>query len=104
VSAAATLLAQAVALRAQADALEALAATLPEAADELLGVVECSDRYAVGRDALRGAALRGELAVTRGARGKLLVRRSALEAWLTSRPLQANDASDGEWSPDARAS
>jgi hypothetical protein len=87
VSAAAALVAQAAALRAQADVLEALAATLPDAADELLGVAECAKRFNVGRDALKGASVRGELAVTRGVRGKLLVRRSALEAWLESKPV-----------------
>ena len=99
-------MAQAVALRAQADVLEALAATLQDTStDDLLGVGECSDRYGVGREALRGAAKRGELAVTRGVRGKLLVRRSGLESWLTSRPLQVSaKADDDEWSPDARRS
>jgi len=90
VSAAAALVAQAAALRAQADVLEALAATLPGAGgDELLGVAECSERFGVGRDALKGASERGELAVTRGVRGKLLVRRSALEAWLESKPVRS---------------
>jgi len=92
VSAGKALRAQAAALRAQADALEALAATLPDvAADELLGVKACA-ALGVGRDALRGAARRGELDISQGPRGKLLVKRSALEAWLRSRPYKPTAA------------
>jgi hypothetical protein len=100
VSARAALVAQAAALRAQADALEELAATLPDvAADALIGVAECAERYNVGRDALKRAAERGELNVSRGPRQRLLVKRSALEAWLVSRPLHA--ANGDEWEPDS---
>jgi hypothetical protein len=92
VSAGKALRAQAQALRAQADALEALASTLPDvAADELLDVAACR-ALGVGRDALRGAARRGELQVSQGPRGKLLVRRAALEAWLTSRSYKPTSA------------
>ena len=101
-SAATALRAQALALRAQADALDALASTLPDAPDgELLGVAECSKRFGVGRDAIKRAAERGELRVSRGPRQRILVRRADLEAWLVSRPLLANDAGD-EWTPDAK--
>jgi hypothetical protein len=96
VTARAALLAQAAALRAQADVLEALASTLPDAAgDELLGVKECA-ALGVGRDALRAAAERGELNVSRGVRGKLLVRRSALVAWLESKPVKGAERAE-EW-------
>ena len=78
---------QAAALRAQADALEALAASLGPEADELLDLQACK-AHDVGRDALKGAAERGELAISRGPRGKLLVKRSALEAWLASKPYK----------------
>lgn len=97
--------AQASALRAQADALEALAETVPDStADELIGVEECASRYRVGRDALRGAAQRGELEVSRGPRNRLLVQRGALEAWLRSRPFEGAtpQSDDDEWSPDGR--
>ncbi|MES1185093.1 MAG: helix-turn-helix domain-containing protein [Myxococcales bacterium] len=91
-SARAALVAQAKALRAQADALEALAATLPTVeADDLIGVAECAAKYNVGRDALRRASERGELAVSRGPRQRLLVRRSAVVAWLESKPLRGPD-------------
>lgn len=103
-SAAVALRAQATALRAQADALDALAASLPDVyadADTLLGVAECSEGYGVGRDALKRAAERGELVVSRGPRQRLLVKRSALVAWLASKPLQPSEALD-DWEPDAR--
>jgi hypothetical protein len=90
---ASALRAQAASLRQQADALDTCASALESAApDTLLGVEECR-ALGVGRDALRGAARRGELAVSQGPRGKLLVRRSALEAWLSSR----------QYKPEARA-
>lgn len=96
-SAAAALMAQAAALRAQADVLEALAATLTDTAgDELLGVAECTKRFGVGRDAIKAAAARGELSVSRGPRQRLLVRRSALVAWLESKPMRGAERAE-EW-------
>lgn len=91
--------AQAAALRAQADVLEALAASLAPEADDLLDVAACK-ALGVGRDALLGAADRGELALARGPRRKLLVRRSELERWLASKPYQARDR---ERAPDLEA-
>lgn len=91
-SAGKALRAQAQALRVQADALEALASSLPDvAADELLDVAACR-KLGVGRDALRGAARRGELQISQGPRGKLLVKRSALDAWLASRLYKPTSA------------
>lgn len=99
----AALRAQAVALRVQADTLDALARALEsEAPDTLLGVEECS-ALGVGRDALRGAAKRGELEISQGPRGKLLVRRSALEAWLRSRPYKPEVRGAREAEPDLEA-
>lgn len=96
-SPAAALRAQATALRAQADALEALAVALPDAAaDDLIGVAECAGEYGVGRDALKRAAERGELAVSRGPRQRLLVRRSAIVAWLESKPMRTTERGE-EW-------
>lgn len=96
--AATALRAQAAALRTQADSLEALANALG-GGDELLDVDAVSERYGIGRQALRGAAARGELVIARGARNKWLVRCSAVEAWLASRPYRpnakaSNDAAD----------
>jgi hypothetical protein len=83
---AAALRAQAVALRASADALDLLAETLPDATgDALLGVAECR-ALGVGRDALLAAAARGEISVTRGPRQRLQVTRRELDRWLASRP------------------
>ena len=98
-AASAALRAQATALRVQADTLDALAASLAPEADELLDLAACK-ALDVGRDALKGAADRGELQVSRGPRGKLLVRRSALEAWLSSRPYKPTQT---EAAPDLDA-
>ncbi|MEO7032196.1 MAG: hypothetical protein ABI548_00115 [Polyangiaceae bacterium] len=81
---AAALLAQVAVLRSQADAIEAIARSLEPEDD--LGVDDCREIFGVGRDAIKSAAARGELEVTRGVRGKLLVKRSALQAWLASKP------------------
>jgi hypothetical protein len=84
-------------LEAQATALEAQARVLRGAAvlarkrsqrDELLDAKQCHARYGVGGEAIRGAAHREELAVVRGARGKLLVADSELRRWLESRPYR----------------
>ena len=101
----AALRAQADALRAQAAALDALAATLPDVeGDEILDVSACRERFRVGREALRGAAQRGELAISQGPRGKLLVKRSALEAWLSSRKYKPESrATEHEGEPDLDA-
>lgn len=85
---AAALRVQAQALRAQADTLDALAdAVERDAPDALLGLKELRE-HGVGRAALLGAADRGELAVSRGPRGRLQVRRSELDRWLASRPVE----------------
>jgi hypothetical protein len=55
---------------------------------ELLDVKATAERYGVGRDGLKAAALRGELELLRGPRGKLLVERDAFEGWLRSRPYK----------------
>jgi hypothetical protein len=92
------------ALRTQADVLDALAATLTsQGGDELLDVAACSKRYGVGRDALRGAADRSELAISKGARGKWLVKRSALEMWIESRPYKPAPRAANERAPDLDA-
>ena len=100
----AALRAQATALRAQADVLDALAASLTsQSGDELLDVAACSERYGVGRDALKGAAKRGELVISQGARGKWLVKRSALEAWIDSRPYKPTHKTPNDSAPDLDA-
>jgi hypothetical protein len=93
---------QVAALRAQADALEALSNTLGSYDDELLDVAACSKRFDVGREALRGAAARGELEISHGPRRKLLVKRRALEAWLASKPYKPT-AKNSEPAPDLEA-
>ncbi|MES1173564.1 MAG: helix-turn-helix domain-containing protein [Myxococcales bacterium] len=92
--------AQAAALRVQADTLDALAGTFSPESDDLLGVAECR-ALGVGRDALTGAADRGELAVSRGVRGKLLVRKSELDRWLASKPYTPSPKPDA--APDLDA-
>lgn len=82
---------QARALRAQADALDALADTLRGESDglsDLLDAEQALAEFGVGRDGLKNAARRGELVLSRGARGKLLVARGELRRWLESRPYK----------------
>jgi hypothetical protein len=99
-NAGAALLAQAAALHAQADALEALALALPDHdADELLDLTQLRQCYQLGRASILGAVERGELVASRGARRRILVRRSAAEAWLASRPVSPRASSLPE--PDA---
>jgi hypothetical protein len=75
---------------ARAARLRAAAATAdPTADDEHLDVKQTHAEYGVARDGLKNAADRGELAITLGARGKLLVRRSELVRWLDSRPYRS---------------
>lgn len=90
----ALLLTQAQALRASAAALEAQAMALPDgdASDPLLDVDQVQSEFGVGRDSLKAAADRGELTLSRGARGKLLIERSAVRAWIKSRPVQPRKA------------
>ncbi|MFZ5891284.1 MAG: hypothetical protein ACOY0T_09560 [Myxococcota bacterium] len=68
-------------LEAELDAVEAGAD-----ADPFLSVEEARESHGVGREALKAAAERGEIELKRGARGKLLVRRSAILKWIDSRP------------------
>jgi hypothetical protein len=99
----AALRAQAAALRLQADALDALASAAEASEpDALLGVDDCR-ALGVGREALKGAVRRQELTVSLGPRGKLLVRKSALEAWLASRPYAPTARAVPEAQPDREA-
>lgn len=89
-------------LLAQADALESQAATLRALAetadndtagpDPLLDADETLERHGIGRDGLKAAGDRGELKLSRGSRGKLLVRESELIRYLESRPYQPRRA------------
>ncbi len=84
----AALLAQAAALRAQAEVLETLAdgvATFEPNA--LLDLGELQRNYHLGRAAIRKGVEQGELTASRGARGRILVRRTDIEAWIASRPM-----------------
>jgi hypothetical protein len=73
---------------------------------ELLDMKATAERGA-GRDALKAAALRGELELLRGPRGKLLVERDAFEAWLRSRPYKPTTPTQtpdlNEWDAAAAA-
>lgn len=75
--------------RATVASLEAaLASAENKGASELLDVAAVRKQYGVGRDALKAAANRGELELSRGPRRRLLVKRDVLEAWLGSRPYE----------------
>jgi hypothetical protein len=56
--------------------------------DELLDAKSSLARFGLGPEALRAAAERGELKVSRGARGKLLVLESELRRYIASRPYK----------------
>lgn len=86
----ALLLTKAKTLRALADDFEAQANALPaaEETDPLLDVDQVMAEFGVGRDSLKAAAERGEIELLRGARGKLLIARSAVRTWIESRPVQ----------------
>jgi excisionase family DNA binding protein len=56
--------------------------------EPLLGLDELMGQYKIGRGTVQSAVERGELAASRGARGKILVTRSEVERWLKSRPYK----------------
>ncbi len=56
-----------------------------QAQHDLLDLKQVFERYRVGRDALLGAAKRGEIELSQGPRRKFLVRAGELEKWLTKR-------------------
>lgn len=82
------------------DQLDTLAAELEQPRDELLGVTECK-ALGVGRDALKAAAERGELEITRGPKQRLQVTRSELDRWLKSKPYAPKATNEPE--PDQAA-
>ena len=85
----ALLLSMTKAQREQLDLIEALAKSLPEGdEDPLLGVDEAQAEFGVGRGTIATAAAAGDLSASRGARGKILVRRSELARWIDSRPFK----------------
>ena len=107
----------AIALRALADAQRALADAIDAVAESLatttepdpwLGLDQLRAQYGITRESLGAATNRGELSPKRGPKGRVMVRRSDVEAWIESRPWtpssrQAAPADDLDgW--DARAS
>jgi hypothetical protein len=60
--------------------------------DPLLDVDQVQAEFGAGRDALKAAAARGELELLRGARGKLMISRSAVRRWIESRPAKPRKA------------
>jgi hypothetical protein len=84
------------ALLAEAEGHEALAraarlrataaAAKHQAADELLDAVQTRAEFGIGRDGLKRAAERGDLAVSKGSRGKPMVTRSEMRRYMASRP------------------
>lgn len=103
----ALLLSMAETSRKQLDLIETLAKALPDAdTDPLLGVDEAQSEFGVGRGTIATAAAAGELSASRGARGKVLVRRSELERWIASRPFKpgprrVEETDDGDALEDA---
>ncbi len=104
---AAALEAQAAAKRAQAAALELTVGGTNDG--DLLNVDQALQEYGFGRDALLNANRAGKLELVRGARNRITVQRSALEAYIKSRPVvrprKAAPAEDlGDWEAQAERS
>jgi hypothetical protein len=59
---------------------------------DLLNVDQTLEQYQIGRDGLLNASRRGEIALVRGARNRIMVERSELERWIKSRPVQPRKA------------
>ena len=75
--------------REQLDLIDALANALPDAESaQQLGCDDLLKEFKLGRGTVQSAVERGELTVSRGARGKILVARSEVERWLRSRPYK----------------
>jgi hypothetical protein len=104
--------AEAAALEAQAAAKRAQAAALAETASgnsrEFLTAKQTLEAYGIGHDALLNAGQKGDIALVRGARNKLLVERAELERYLQSRPVRPRKAAAaadlGAWEAEAERS
>ena len=70
-------------LRAQLAEIDSAPANDPQ-----LGCDELLKEFKLGRGTVQGAVERGELTASRGARGKILVRKSEIERWIASRPYR----------------
>jgi hypothetical protein len=75
------------------------------AQSDLLDLKQVFQRYGVGRDAVLGAARRGEVELSQGPRRKFLVRAREIETWLTQRkytpPVQPTAKDMEEWERQA---
>jgi len=75
--------------------LEAELAHVPTAGgqnSDLLNVDQALEQYGFGRDALLNANRAGKLELIRGSRNRIMVERSALEAYIKARPVQPRKA------------
>ncbi len=76
--------------------------------EQLLTTAQTLAEFGIGHDAIKAAAERGELTVSRGARGKLLIERSEIRRYIKSRPVRprkaAPAASLADWERDAEQS
>jgi hypothetical protein len=97
-------LAQATALRAMADALEAEAHALDDAPapDEMLTRTTWPEDLAVSFRTIRDAARRGELVMHRAGRSPA-VKRSDVLHWLEGRPVSVSAASSETASPRSKS-
>lgn len=72
---------------------------------QLLNMQQTLAEFGIGHNAVKAAAERGELAVSRGARGRLMVERSELRRYIKSRPVRARKAAPAanisDWERDA---
>jgi hypothetical protein len=74
--------------RATVATLEVALATADEPFDEVLSLADITAQFGYGREAILAAVGRGELDATRGPRRRVEIRRSELERWRASRPVE----------------
>lgn len=78
------------------------------AGDELLNARQALAEFGIGHNAIKAAAERGDLSVSRGSRGRLMVERGELRRYIKSRPVRARRAAPAatldDWERDAERS
>jgi hypothetical protein len=60
--------------------------------DQLLNMRQALAEFGLGHNAIKTAAERGDLAVSRGARGRLMVERAEIRRYIKSRPVRPRNA------------
>lgn len=91
-------------LEAELEQVDALGAD----GEQMLTTAQTLAEFGIGHDAVKAAAERGELTVSRGARGKLLIERAEIRRYIKSRPLRPRKAAPAanldDWDAQAERS